>query len=292
MDAITAIAEALLLEQDTKLSVLRRAIGERLPVTIYYSGPPDEVRAGQRMDIEPIVMGDNAKSGNLVIWAYVFKGVSKRGLPGWKMFRVDRIESAVINDGAERFKLGDLPGYVKGKAPSMMKSLSDVKIFSPYWFGDDEEEYTPTPPPGAEDVPREPEAVPTEPAEPEQPESHPSSLARRVFSDLGVNVQDVNGERIISKNDYDTALDNLYGYQKDQFVNRQRTLGNNERPGEGTRDRFRNTSKFELDRLLAKDNIKVDNGPELEPPEEVENDNNMLAEAHRIQSRVKRLIKW
>ena len=44
-------------------------------MSIYYQGPPEEVRSGQRLDIEPIVMGKNSKSGNLVIWAYVFKGV-------------------------------------------------------------------------------------------------------------------------------------------------------------------------------------------------------------------------
>lgn len=285
MDAIEAIAQALLLEQEDNISVLSKAIGERLPVTIYYSGPPEEVRSGQRMDIEPIVMGDNAKSGNLVIWAYVFKGVSKRGLPGWKMFRVDRIKSATINDGAKRFKLGDLPGYVKGKAPTMMKSLSKVRAFSPYWFTDDEE-YTPTPPP--EEVPAEPEVAPAEPTEPQPQEAPPSKLAGRVFSDLGINVQDQDGQRIISKSDYDNALKNLYGSQEDQFVNRQRMIGGNERPGEGTRKRFQDTSKFELDRLLAKDNIKVDNGPEVEDPNNVE----MLAEGRRIQNRFKRLIKW
>jgi len=58
-------------------------------------------------------------------------------------------------------------------------------------------------------------------------------------------------------------------------------IGGNERPGEGTRSRFDNTSKFELDRLLAKDNISVGDV-----------DGEMLAEGARIQSRIKRLIKW
>lgn len=287
MKYLKTLATHLLLEQDTKLSVLRKAIGERLPVSIYYSGPPEEVREGQRIDIEPIVLGTNAKSGNLVIWAYVFKGVSKRGLPGWKMFRVDRITSAKLNVNAKRFELGDLPGYIKGKAPSMMKSLSSVEIFSPYWF-DKEERYTPEPPP--EEVPREP-MQPTQP-EPEAPtdSGHPSKIANDVYRELSPQIRDVNGQRILSKNDYDTALDNLYGYQQDQFVARQRMLGGNERPGEGTRKRFKDTSKFELDRILAKDNIKVDNGPGMENPENVEDNNDMLAEARRVQSRFKRLI--
>lgn len=286
MNDLSTIGAQLLLEQDTTMDVIRKGIAERTPISIYYKGPPDEVRSGQRIDIEPIVMGKNAQSGNLVIWAYVFKGVSKKGLPGWKMFRVDRITSAKPNTNGQRFKLGDLPGYVKGKAPSMMKSLSSVDIFSPYWF-DDEEKYVSTPPP--EEVPTQeppvpqPEpAVPGQPlAEPETDDIPPSGLATKTYRELEPQIRDVNGRRVISRQDYETGLSNLSGYQQDQFVTRQRAIGGNERPGEGTRKRFDDTSKFELDRLFAKDNIDVE-----------DNAGEMLAEGLRIQSRIKRLIKW
>ena len=285
MDSLQSLGNLLLLEQDTTMSVIRKGIGERIPISIYYQGPPDEVRSGQRIDIEPIVMGKNAKSGNLVIWAYVFKGVSKRGLPGWKMFRVDRITSAKPNMNGQRFKLGDLPGYVKGKAPSMMKSLSSVDIFSPYWF-DDEEKYVETPPP--ELPPQEPEVPQPEPAVPGEPlveppmdDAPPSKLAGKAYDELTPQIRDVDGRRILSRQDYDTGLSNLTGYQTDQWVTRQRLFGGNERPVDGTRKRFNDTSKFELDRLLAKDNIDVG-----------DNEGEMLAEGLRIQSRIKRLIKW
>ena len=62
----------LLLEDGNKLEVIRKAILEKLPLTINYSGPPNEVRNGLRIDILPIVLGKNIKSGNPVIWAYVF----------------------------------------------------------------------------------------------------------------------------------------------------------------------------------------------------------------------------
>jgi hypothetical protein len=286
MTNLESLGNLLLLEQDTSMSVIRKGIAERIPISIYYKGPPDEVRSGQRIDIEPIVMGKNAKSGNLVIWAYVFKGVSKRGLPGWKMFRLDRITSAKPNTSGQRFKLGDLPGYVKGKAPSMMKSLSSVDIFSPYWF-DDDEKYVPTPPP--EEVPTQEPVIPQpEPAVPGQPLAEPktddlppSGLATKTYRELEPQIRDVNGRRMISRQDYDTGISNLSGYQEDQWRTRQRSIGGNERPGEGTRKRFNDTSKFELDRLLAKDNIDIgDDAGE------------MLAEGHRIQSRIKRLIKW
>jgi hypothetical protein len=58
-------------------------------------------------------------------------------------------------------------------------------------------------------------------------------------------------------------------------------IGGNQRPGEGTRKRFQDTSKFELDRVLAQDGVEVEDSNE-----------EMLAESHRIQNRIKRLIKW
>jgi len=286
MNQLFSIGKNLLLEQDTTMSVLRKAIGERIPMSIYYEGPPNEVRKGQRIDIEPIVLGKNAKSGNLVIWAFVFKGVSKKGLPGWKMFRVDRIKSAKLNQTAQRFKLGELPGYVKGKAPSMMKSLSSVDIFSPYWF-DDEEKYVAEPTPPTE-VPLQPQAQAPAPIQPKQPESNPetpndspNALANKVYNELIPQIRDVEGRRTISKQDYDAALSNLAGYQKDQFNVHQRMIGGNQRPGEGTRKRFDDTSKFELDRVLAQDGVDVEEGG-----------GEMLAEGHRIQNRIKRLINW
>jgi len=290
MDYLSTLAKHLLLEQNTTMDVIRKGIGERTPISIYYRGPEDEVREGQRNDIEPIVLGKHVKSGNLVIWAYVFKGVSKRGLPGWKMFRVDRIVSAKPDPNGKKFKLGELPGYVKGKAPSMMKSLSSVEIFSPYWF-DDNEQYVATPPPEEipepvaqqpEPVAQQPEpVVPAEPISTPRDDQPPSGLATKTYDELTPQIRDVDGRRVISRRDYETGLSNLTGYQKDQFVIKQRAAGKNERPGEGTRKRFNNTSKFELDRLLAKDKVDV-----------ADDDGEMLAEGHRIQKRIKRLIKW
>jgi len=273
---------SILLEQDSTMSTISKSIGERIPMSIYYDGPPEEVRRGQRIDIEPIVMGKNVKSGNLVIWAYVFKGISKKGLPGWKMFRVDRIKSAKLNTSGNRFKLGDLPGYVKGKAPSMMQSLSSVDIFSPYWF-DEDERYEPQPAPI--EVPVEPEAPTPPQPKPDTPNEPPSALANKTYTELEPQIQDRDGRRIISKVDYETALKNLAGYQEDQWRVHQRAISGNERPGEGTRDRFNDTSKFELDRVLAQNDINVDDNVNMGNDE-------MLAEGYRIQSRIKRLINW
>lgn len=279
MEILNEIANDLLLEQDGKLEVIRKAIGERIPMSIYYRGPADEVREGQRIDIEPIILGKHAKSGNLVLWAYVFKGISKKGLPGWKMFRIDRINSAKLNFDVKNFKLGNLPGYVKGKAPSAMKSLSSVEIFSPYWFEDDER-FTAMPKqfPPKPTVP--PEAPPEERAI-EKPTGVSSKEALgRIYNNLNTKARDVNGQRLISKSDYENAVKDLYRSKEDEFKVYQRAISGNERPGEGTRKRFTDTSKKEIDNLLAKDNIQLFDNPE------------QLAEAHKIKLRFKRLISW
>ena len=284
MNVLHSLGRFLLIEQDSKLSILRKAIGERMPISIYYSGPPDEVREGQRIDIEPIVLGTNAKSGNLVIWAYVFKGVSKTGIPNWKMFRVDRIKSAKFSEiGATQFKLSDLPGYERGKAPSMMKSLSSVEIFSPYWFEDDER-FTAQPKPFP---PKKPEVKPVTPA---APDGVPQPIAKtgisskdalnRIFSELQPQVRDINGQRTITTRDYQNAIENLYRSKEDEFKVYQRAISGNERPGSGTRKRFEDTSKSDIDKLLGQNNIQVSDAPET------------LAEGHRVHKRIKRLINW
>jgi hypothetical protein len=283
MTILKEIATDLLLEQDSKLEVIRKAIGERIPMSIYYRGPASEVREGQRIDIEPIVLGKHVKSGNLVIWAYVFKGISKRGLPGWKMFRVDRIISAKLNFDVSTFKLKNLPGYQKGKAPSAMKSLSSVEIFSPYWF-DDNERYKSMP----KDLPPEyPEVKPVEPEIPPEGRTieKPSAVSskeelKRIYTNLLSKSVDTNGQRTISQMDYDNAINDLYRAKESEFKVYQRAISGNEKPGEGTRKRFMDTSRKEIDSLLAKDNAQLAGNTE------------QLSEAYKIKTRFKRLINW
>jgi len=265
--------EILTEQEDSKMMMLKKAITKRIPLTINYSGPPEEVKSGQRIDIEPIVMGTNAKSGNLVIWAYVFKGVSKKGLPNWKMFRVDRITSLKYNLGAPQFKLGSLPGYEKGKAPDSMRSLGSVITFSPYWY-----EGMPTTKPEVKPIEKPEVPIPSTeplaptPIEPEitatpikpittEPITPSGDVSGYAYDNLKSKMKDVNGEKIISKSDYDTILRDIYRKKEDEWKVYQRKLQGNVRPGEGTRQRFTNASKSEIDNFLNKDNIKVSDQP-------------------------------
>ncbi len=280
MSNILNIFEELLLEQDAKLLLLRNAISERTPITIDYRGPSDEVASGVRYDIEPVVLGTHAKSGNLVFWAYVFKGTSKKGLPGWKMFRVDRVNQIKTKPGLNPFKLTDLPDYQKGKAPNAMKSLSKVEIFSPYWFEDDarfkkDQPTQPAPPKPKTTTPTpaqpspQPQPKPTPEPEKVEPQDIPTSEPQKnygpeVLNNLKSKVKDIDGQKVVNKQDYETAVKDLYNRKEGDWKNYQRQVAGNDRAGEGTRARFDKESRTELDTLLNKDNIKVqdENQPE------------------------------
>jgi hypothetical protein len=261
------ITTKLLREQKDILSTLRQSITERKPITIDYSGPIDEVLPGKRIDIEPIILGKNTKSGNLVIWAYVFNGVSKKGLPNWKMFRVDRIQNVNFNPNIEPFSLNDLPGYEKGKAPNAMKSLSSVDVYSPYWYDDQQKQSTeiqpqpeqqPIPEPQSQEAPPIEEPTPEAPPQPvEEPDMDAQNQSQDVFNMLGNKITDVNGRKSISTQDYNNALNDLYHRKEGEWKDYQRNIGANFRPDEGTRARFNRTSKQELDDLLSKNNIEI-----------------------------------
>ena len=66
------------------------ALKNKIDVIINYSDE-DDSHPGKRL-IEPYVYG-LSKAGNPVIRAYQFNGDTKRGVPKWKLFRLDRITS-------------------------------------------------------------------------------------------------------------------------------------------------------------------------------------------------------
>lgn len=83
------IFEKLILE-DVNRSEVIKAIDSRYRVNINYMGD-EETEPGKRT-IEVYAFG-LSKSGNLVIRAYQGFGKTMTVIPGWKMFRLDRINS-------------------------------------------------------------------------------------------------------------------------------------------------------------------------------------------------------
>lgn len=271
MIKLIEISKNLLLEDDSKLMMLKKAITKRIPITIDYRDPSPEVLDGIRYDIEPIVMGNNFRSGNLVIWAYVFKGTSKKGIPNWKMFRVDRINSIRFNPSTSQFNVNKLPGYVKGKAPDAMKSLSNVITFSPYWYDErdmykigrpQQKKIEPEIPEIEPEIPEiEPQQVKTEPEiEKVEPQISSTDNLQNYYSNILSNrIKKDNNQNLISQEDYELAVRELYNEKQGQWKNYQRNISGNLNPGEGTRKKFDREARAELDQLLTKNNVKVNN---------------------------------
>ena len=67
---------------------IAKAIDSHQVVTIYYKGD-ETINAGFR-DIEVYTLGIS-KAGNPVIRGFQLRGVTDTEVPGWKLFRVDKI---------------------------------------------------------------------------------------------------------------------------------------------------------------------------------------------------------
>lgn len=80
------------------MDMLKNAIQNKFVCTIYYKGEVKGIVDDGYRYIEPYALGVN-QLGNTVLRAWLLKGKSRRGridpkqVPGWRLFRVDRIFS-------------------------------------------------------------------------------------------------------------------------------------------------------------------------------------------------------
>ena len=79
-----------ILTEEANLNPVTDAIKKRYEVELTYKADNDEKGSGPRI-IQPVVLG-HSKSGNLVLRAFQPYGDTKTKTPGWKMFRLDKIE--------------------------------------------------------------------------------------------------------------------------------------------------------------------------------------------------------
>jgi outer membrane biosynthesis protein TonB len=258
-----------------KTKPLVNAIVKRNPVTFYYSGPKkppkDSVKPGVRIRAEIVAMG-LSKKGNLIVRAYVQPpSVSKKGFEkhGWRTFIVNRMSNInVLTD--ETFD-NKRPEYKEGneskRGPMVVTYVTSDWTEKPTVS---EPEVEPT----TMDTP-EPEIEPTTPIDTPEPETDelpqpkvvdkPSPLpdyeennhVLNVYKNLENKVKDVNGQKTITTSDYDTAKKELYKKKESEWISKQRELGLNIMPGEGTRKRFEVTSNLELSKELRNNNINV-----------------------------------
>jgi hypothetical protein len=121
------VAKSLILEVASIESVID-AIRNKNKVIIYYDG--DEPGGRGLREIEPVCFG-YSKAGNLVLRAWDLEGASHRGflgkkpLPGWRLFRTDKILS--FSKTGEKFFTAK-PNYNPNGDKSMDRVIINVKF--------------------------------------------------------------------------------------------------------------------------------------------------------------------
>ena len=218
----------------TKTKPIVDAIKNRKKITFYYSGPKtpkkDSVKSGYRVKAEAVALG-LSKKGNLVMRAYVQPpSTSKKGFGkhGWRTFMLGRMSSTEITDEIFNEKR---PGYKEGPDGGLSvtyvttdwtKQPKTKEIEKP------EPKVEPTttvkPPIEKPDVKAEkPQVKPTELPQP-KPEVKPEPTPQ----------DKVNPEK------------ELYKKKESEWINKQKEVGGNIKPGQGTRERFKKEVEKEL----------------------------------------------
>lgn len=273
-----------------KTKPLVDAITNRNPITFYYSGPKkpekDSVLSGTRIKAEAVALG-LSKKGNLIVRAYVQPpSVSKKGFTKtkWRTFLVNRMSNInVLTDEVFNTKR---PGYKEGEE-SKNGPMSVTYITSKWTETQPTKKEVPPPkqpkptpePTKTKELPQpKPDDKPSQ-----VPEYEPKDFSQDVYNKISPTVKDINGEKYITTQEYQNAFRELYKLKEKDWVEKQKQIGGNIKPGEGTRKRFDVTSNNELSNILSKNKINVVD--ELPQPE-IDNttDNNLQESIKRIKT--------
>jgi hypothetical protein len=257
--------------QGTRTKPIVNAIKNKNPITFYYSGPrkpkKDSVKPGTRIRAEIVAIG-LSKKGNLIVRGWVQPpSVSKRGFEehGWRTFMVSRMSNIqILTDETFDTKR---PKYKEGND----KSMSVTYVTSDWTTTPTvpkKQELKPSqkptelPQPKQKEKPsKEPEQLP-QPRPDEKPSKEPEVVTNTkfdidVYNSLKSKIKDVSGKKTVSTQDYQNSLNDLYKKKETEWVDNQKKIGGNTKPGEGTRNKFKKDSKFELDKLLSNDKVEI-----------------------------------
>jgi hypothetical protein len=256
--------------QSTRTKPIVDAIKNRNPVSFYYSGPrkpqKDSVKSGNRIKAEIVAIG-LSKRGNLIVRGWVQPpSVSKRGFDehGWRTFMVSRMSNIqILNDETFNTKR---PDYKEGDDKSMSVTyVTSNWTDTPKVKTTKQKTVTKTPElpkPKPEEKPsKTPEQLP-QPKPEEKPSKEPEVVTTNkfdidVYNSLKSKIKDVGGKKTVSTQDYQNSLNDLYKKKETEWVDNQKKIGGNTKPGEGTRNKFKKDSKFELDKLLSNDKVEI-----------------------------------
>lgn len=273
-----------------KTKPLVDAITNRNPITFYYSGPKkpekDSVLSGTRIKAEAVALG-LSKKGNLIVRAYVQPpSVSKKGFTKtkWRTFLVNRMSNInVLTDETFNTKR---PGYKEGEE-SKSGPMSITYVTSKWTETQPTKKEVPpqkqpTPIPTPTKTKELPQPKPDD--KPSQvPEYEPKDFSQDIYNKITPIVKDINGEKYITTQEYQNAFRELYKLKEKDWVEKQKQVGGNLKPGEGTRKRFDVTSNYELSNILSKNKINIVD--ELPQPETEETpDTNLQESIKRIKT--------
>jgi hypothetical protein len=234
-NTIFKILEEQNILRTSKTKPIVDAIKNRNKISFFYTGPKnpkkDSVKPGKRIDAEAIALG-LSKRGNLIVRAYVQPpSVSKKGFnkTGWRTFMVGRMSDLRVSD--EKFDQ-KRPGYKEGDDRSMT-----VTYVTTDWTNKPEVKkpriikptVTKPTPSTTEPTPTKPEVTtPQEPKTTELPQPKP----------------EVKPEPT-PQNTIDKEKE-LYKTKESDWKNKQKEVGGNTKPGQGTRERFKKEVGKEL----------------------------------------------
>lgn len=255
----------------SKTQPLVDAIRKRHPITFYYTGPqkPEKERVlpGTRQSGEPVALG-LSKKGNLIIRVFVpSPNVSKKGLDKtqWRTFMVSRMSNVQIDDEVTFDE--KRPQYKEGNDDSM-----SVTYVTSDWT------HTPEPQPQTEPEAQpqgQPEPQPQTPQEPEvepqpQPEpqvqTEPTTPTELPQPKPEVKppkepIQTPSGTTQNANQDYENKVKQEYDTIRRNWIEKQKQLGGNINPGEGTRARFKKEAEKNINGSQSNQNIEEPTEP-------------------------------
>jgi hypothetical protein len=261
----------------TKTKPIVDAIKNRNPVSFYYSGPrkpeKNSVLAGNRIKSELVAIG-LSKKGNLIVRGWVQPpSVSKKGFEdhGWRTFMVSRMSNIqiltdeIFNTKRPKYKEGDDNLMSVTYVTSNWTDKPEVKQKEPEMQKPDQ-----LPQPKSDE---KPDQLP-QPKSDEKPSKEPeiktnSKFEVDVYNILKTKIKEINGKKVVSTEDYQNSLNDLYKRKENEWIENQKKIGGNIRPGEGTRNRFRTDSEAELKNLLKSDNVEISDEEQIELQETI-----------------------
>lgn len=251
----------------TKTKPIADAIKNRNKLTFYYTGPrkgKESVKSGMRVKVEPVALG-LSKKGNLILRAYVQPpSATKTGFAkhGWRTFILGRMNNVQITDEIFNEKR---PGYKEGPDGSMTttyvttdwtKNPKTKKVDKPKDLSVKSIEPSIEKPVSKIEKP-EPEVKPT--TEPEVKSTIEPTPEVKPSKEPIQTTQEPN-------QDYIDKQKELYKSKQTDWVGKQKEVGGNIKPGQGTRERF----KKEVEKELPQP--KPEEKPSVNPEEDVEDE--------------------